>query len=86
VLHLNCRLQQRTKVTATLTTKKFLANTNTCQQCAAVNSVMRKQATGKKRKMYAEILRLLPFTVLRFTLFTHTCGRSAILLQESQNC
>jgi len=33
---------------------------------------MRKQVTGKKRKIYAEILRLLPVTVLRFTLFTHT--------------
>jgi len=32
---------------------------------------MRKQATGKKRKIYAKILRLLPVTVLRFTLFTH---------------
>ena len=30
---------------------------------------MRKQATGKKRKIYAKILRLLPVTVLRFTLY-----------------
>jgi len=31
---------------------------------------MRKQATGKKRKIYAEIVRLLPVTVLRFTLLS----------------
>jgi len=30
---------------------------------------MRKQATGEKRKIYAEILRLLPVTVLRFTFY-----------------
>jgi len=72
VLHLNCRLQQRAKITATLTTKTFLTNTNTFQHCASVNSVMHKQATGKKRKIYADIVHLLTVTVLRFTLFTHT--------------
>jgi len=37
---------------------------------------MRKQATGKKRKIYAEILRLLPVTVLRFTHTQPTIGVS----------
>ena len=50
---------------------------------------MRKQATGKKRKIYAEILRLLPVTVLRFTLYAFyphpICSAGVVGRQEDDD-